>query len=89
VQLVDDVVLLDAVLSNAEQLDEDMPPGSPITFVLRVEHAEGIRLRQAITPFVDDGVLWALGRGDGLEGTEIGSLLLTAESQPTSILVTM
>lgn len=90
VELDDDVVLLDAVLSNAEQLDEEMPPGSPITFVLRVDHAEGDRLRRAITPFVGDGVLWALGGRDADgQGFEIGSLLLTAESQPTSILVTM
>jgi hypothetical protein len=86
VEVEDGHVLLDAILTNAEQLDEELPPGSPITFVLKVDPAEIEGLRRAMQPFVDFGVVWAIGPTDGLE---IESLLLTAETQTSSILLTI
>ena len=79
-------VVLDAVLSNAEVVDLDNPPGTPITLVLDVSPGEGEQIEHALRPLVGEGLIWALGPTDGHVH---GSLLVTAADQETSVLVTI
>lgn len=79
-------VVLDAVLSNGEVVDQAMVPGSPVTLVFDVSPGEGERLEHALRPLVGEGLIWALTPSGG---DQPGSLLVTAADQEISVLVTI